>query len=159
MDKSVEMFRNSLKYIMCEREVGIVQMAKEMAIAPASLRKLINISNDVKLKTLLKLADYFGCTLEFLCGRTYEEKEASRRICPEFGVRIKEITREYDVTPHALLSNSGITPSEYYYWIDGGTPMLISLDRMAHYLDITLDHLVGCGEHATLTPYFGSSIR
>ncbi len=143
MDDIVVSFKNSLNEIMIERGISIVQLGKGIDADPSTLHRWFDRVNDVKLKTLLKLADYFECSIEYLCGKTHEYKKCIPHSCCKFGIRIKELLAEYKLIPYKFFSQIGIAPSKYYYWLSGGEPMLTSLEAMAKFLYITLDKLVG----------------
>ena len=136
-------FKNSLSEIMVEHDINIVQLGKEINADPSTLHRWFDSVRDVKLKTLIKLANYFECSLEYLCGKTHEYIKCEPRPFCKFGIRIKEIIAEYKLVPYNFFTQIGVTPSRYYYWLSGGEPMLTSLEAMAQYLDITLDKLVG----------------
>lgn len=143
MENIVVLFRNSLCEIMADHNISIVRLSREINTDPSTIHKLLTGVRDVKLKTLIKLADYFKCSLEYLCGKTQVYEEYEPQPCKSFGVRIKEVISEYKLVPYKFLTEIGITPSRYYYWLSGGEPMLTALEAMAKCLDITLDKVVG----------------
>lgn len=143
MEDIVVSFRNSLSEIIEERNINIVELAKGISADPSTLHRWFNRSSDIKLKTLLKLADYFECSIEYLCGKTHEYKSIEPIVCKKFGIRIKEVINEYNLIPYKFLNQAGITPSRYYYWLSGGEPMLTALNDIALHLGITIDKLIG----------------
>lgn len=143
MENVVVAFKNSLFDIMISKDVTIVKLAKELHTDPSTLHRWFNSVRDVKLKTLIKLADYFKCSIDYLCGKTHDYVEIMPKQCPKFSVRVKELMAEYNLTPYSFLEQAGITPSKYYYWLNGGEPMLTCLDKIARSLDISLDNVVG----------------
>ena len=143
MEDVILSFRNSLTEIMLERNLTIVELAKGIWSDPSTVRKWFDRVKDIKLSTLLKLADYFNCSLEYLCGKTHDNQRFDSCPCKRFGIRIKEIISEYKLIPYNFLNEIGVMPSRYYYWLSGGEPMLTTLNIMANHLGITLDKLVG----------------
>ncbi len=143
MEDIVVSFRNSLSEIIEERNINIVELAKGISADPSTLHRWFNSASDIKLKTLVKLADYFECTIEYLCGKTHEYNRIEPIECKKFGIRIKEVMSDYNLIPYNFLNQVGITPSRYYYWLSGGEPMLATLNDMAIYLGITIDKLIG----------------
>ena len=87
-----------LSEIMVEHDINIVQLGKEINADPSTLHRWFDSVRDVKLKTLIKLANYFECSLEYLCGKTHEYIKCKPRPFCKFGIRIKEIIAEYKVT-------------------------------------------------------------
>ncbi len=143
MEDIIVSFRNSLTEIMLERNLTIVELAKGIGSDPSTVRRWFGGVRDIKLSTILKLASYFECSLEYLCGKTHEYKRYEMCPCKRFGIRTKEIITECGFVPYNFLNEVGVTPSRYYYWLSGGEPMLTALNIMANYLGITLDKLVG----------------
>lgn len=143
MEDIIVSFRNSLTEIMLERNLTIVGLAKGIGADPSTVRKWFDGVKDIKLSTLLRLADYFNCSLEYLCGKTHDNKTYEINPCKSFGIRIKEIITECGLIPYNFLNEIDVTPSRYYYWLSGGEPMLTTLNAMATHLGITLDKLVG----------------
>ncbi len=70
MDKVIQSFMTSLNDIMLEKSITMVDLGEALGIDPSVVRRWCNKGKDVRLKTLIKLADYFQCSLEYLCGKT-----------------------------------------------------------------------------------------
>lgn len=128
---------------MVERNISIVELSKALGIDPSIIRRTLNKVHDVKLKTLIALSDYFECTLDFLCGKSLDDTRVSAKVALPFGESLKTVMQEYNVKPLQLIKDTKINPSKYYYWLNGGEPMLTSLNMLAEYLGITLDELIG----------------
>ncbi len=144
MDNSIEMFRISLNDILSVRDLDTVGFAKAFGIDPSIVRRWRNKGIDVRLKTLIKLADYFECSIEYLCGKTQEYNEfKSKKEYTNFGKRLRLIMTQLKLRPFQLFNDTKIIPSKYYYWLNGGEPSLTSLEMLADYLNVTLDYLVG----------------
>ncbi len=94
---------------------------------------------------LVLIADYFGCSLEYLVGRKYEETyfNASSERKP-FSQNLKEIMIDAGVTEYRITKDTGLTRAMVHNWRTGkGFPKLASLFVLADYLGISLDRLVG----------------
>ncbi len=140
----VEKFTNSLNDIIVERGYNTTSLSQAMGVDKILVHKWRRNGKDVKLKTLIKLADFFDCSIEYLCGKTDVclDYTPNREILP-FGVRIKQVLAECHVSAYSLLENTTIKRSQYQHWKDGIEPRLSSLETIAEYLSITIDYLVG----------------
>ena len=140
----IESFRQSLNDMLSVREMDSAQFGIELGIDASVVRRWRNNAIDVRLKTLIRFADFFKCSIEYLCGKTHEyniiEKQATYQ---NFGERLQVVMKESGVKPFQLFRNTKIIPSKYYYWISGGEPSLTSLEMLAEYLNVTLDYLIG----------------
>ena len=133
MDTIIVSFRNSLNEILTLRDIDSVKLGKELGIDPSVVRRWRNKGIDVRLKTLIRLADYFECSIEYLCGKSHNNsKFVSIKDYPNFGERLLAIMKKNNVRPYQLFDNSKIVPSEYYYWL-GGEPSLSSLNILADF--------------------------
>ena len=143
MDNIIENFRLSLNDMLSMREMNSVQLGKELGIDPSVVRRWLNKGVDVRLRTLIRLVNYFNCSIEYLCGKTHESGEFKMQAITDFGERLLVVMKEVGVKPFQLFHDTSIIPSKYYYWLSGGEPNLTSLEILAEYLNVTLDYLVG----------------
>lgn len=95
------------------------------------------------MESIIKLVDYFNCSIEYLCGNTLTVLEFEPKPCPPFGDWMQMVLKHCGKTSYQLFKETSIKSSQYYYWRKGAMPLLTSLDVIASYLDITLDYLVG----------------
>ena len=144
MDNIIERFRASLNEILLLRGMDTVGFGRDFGIDPSVVRRWRNNGIDVRLKTLIKLADYFECSIDYLCGKTHEYKVfKSQKEYPHFGERLLSVMAQSGIKLFQLLNDTKIIPSKYYYWLGGGEPSLSSLEVLAEYFNVTLDYLVG----------------
>lgn len=144
MENIIVNFQSSLNEMLTIRGLDSVKLGKELGLDPALIRRWRNKGIDVRLKTLIKLADYFNCSLDFLCGRSHDDiKIECKEQYPNFGEQLLVVMRNANVKPYQLFDNTKIMPSKYYYWLSGGEPSLTSLYQLAEYFNVTLDVLVG----------------
>lgn len=64
MENIVEKFKDSLTEIMTEHDISIVQLSAAININPSTLYRWFKDVRDIKLKTLIKLSDFFQCSPE-----------------------------------------------------------------------------------------------
>lgn len=96
-------------------------------------------------ENLVLIADYFGCSLEFLVGRKDEEADfkalSDRKPFPQ---NLNEIMIDAGVTEYRITKDAGLTRAMVHNWRTGnGFPKLASLIVLADYLGVSLDRLVG----------------
>ena len=63
-------FINNFKELLQERKLTQEQIALALAVKQSSISKLLNGMTSPKFETLIKIADYFGVSLDYLVGRT-----------------------------------------------------------------------------------------
>lgn len=144
MDNVLTQFRRVLNELIEEKGLSLKELSQELNISYFVLLKWKNHCRNLKLDSLLKLADYFNCSIEFLCGKTNTFLNyIPNRCCPKFGERIDHILKKCNKTTYQLFKNTSIKNSQYYYWKHGAEPLLTSLEAIAQYLGVTIDYLVG----------------
>lgn len=136
-------FKNTFNELLTERNVSLKELSERLCTIPSVVSEWKNKLVDVKLKSLVKIADYFNCSLEYLCGKTAVYLDYEPKPCPAFGERITKVLKECKYSSYKLFKNTSIKPAQYHHWRTGTEPLLSSLEVIAEKLEITLDYLIG----------------
>lgn len=136
-------FKDTFGELLKESYKSIKQISVELDTSPYVVLKWKHRLTDVKLKSLIKIADYFECSVEFLCGKTKNHIEFTPKVCPPFSERIISVLKENKCSTYRLFKDTSIKPAQYHYWRKGTEPLWSSLETVAEYLGITLDYLIG----------------
>ncbi len=67
-------FSERLRYLRKTRKARQDDLAMSVGVNPRTYRHYETGDREPKMATLIALADYFGVTLDYLVGRTDEEK-------------------------------------------------------------------------------------
>lgn len=95
-------------------------------------------------KNLVGIANYFECSLDYLLGRTEVNDCVSVKTLKPFKEQFKLILKEKDVKFMDLVNNGIMFKGNYTSWIiNNSLPSTPTLIRLADYLGVTVDHLVG----------------
>ena len=62
-------FVERLKELRLEKEIGHIKLAKEIGVVNSTISFWENGINEPKLSHLIKLADFFDVSLDYLAGR------------------------------------------------------------------------------------------
>ena len=73
-----------LDSLMFERELNLTQLANEVGIEKATLSRYFRALMTPSVENLVKLADYFQCTTDYLLGRETENYPTVFKPCPPF---------------------------------------------------------------------------
>lgn len=119
---------------------------KDTGISSSSITKYLNKTLLPNVNTLIKLANYFNCSTDFLLGLITEDKHFSFNNSyifdlNKFLARYKELKNnkpDYYIAKKAGFSNSVI-----YNWKYGRNPSLIVLVKLSEYFNCSLDYLIG----------------
>lgn len=148
MDENVrkvfEGFKDTFNELYAECEMTLKEFSEKFDLSEYVVLRWKNSAGDKKLKSLIKTADFFNCSVEYLCGKTNTRLDYVPKECPEISEWLPQVMKKNGVTSYKLFRDTEIRPAHYYYWLKGyAAPMLGSLEIMAQYLDVTLDHLIG----------------
>jgi len=128
-------------------------LIEEKQITPDDLSKAINynqvyhwLAGDYlpSFLNLIKIADYFQCTLDYLSGQDKESRSDTFKSCPPFAERLRFILKDKGFTIYRLSKLTKIDKRTIYDWLHNlYVPQLDNLKRIASAFDCTLDYLVG----------------
>ena len=94
---------------------------------------------------LIKTADFFKVTCDFLLGTDDESRAKTFAPAPSFSSQFKKLCRENNISRYKLHRTTGIAESVMRYWAQGKTnpsvPNLILLAQKG--FGCTVDYLVG----------------
>ena len=143
MSEIVEKFKLTLKDLIEQKRMGICDLARELNTSRFVIHKWLVVAKDMRFSALIKLADYFNCSVEYLCGKTdvylgYVPKEL-----PKFSDRLKEVLAECNISSYKLCKDTKIMSTQLHQWTYHTRPMLNNLEIIAEYLGVTIDYLIG----------------
>jgi transcriptional regulator with XRE-family HTH domain len=136
-------FNERLAELMQEHEITSERLAVKIGVTGSVIRRWTYRDTNIKLSNLLRVADYFNCSLEFLLGRTEKVLDYTPKPLPKFGRRFREIIMNRGVSSYRLRNLTKIKGSHIYKWDRGAEPRLSSLLELANFMNITVDYLIG----------------
>ena len=123
------------------------------SVKPNTVAATLGLSNSVTTswkqrnsipsgEILIKLADYFDCSIDFLVGRT-DEVEMPAKI--EHSQIIFKILEDRNLTPYQVAKETGLSESLFSKWKKNPTSEIASqtLVLIADYLSCSVDYLIG----------------
>lgn len=117
--------------------------ANALNINVSTVSRWRNNAKYMRLTQIVKIADYLGCSLEFLVGRTEKILDFEPIPCPPFYAHFRELLKDKGISRNQINRETHIKSSHFVDWNNGADPHILSLIELADYLDITLDVLVG----------------
>lgn len=138
-------FSERLKELMFDKGVSSSQLAESIFIKSNAITRYLQGVRLPRFETLVLLADYFHCSIEFLLGRS-EETDFEKTFLPAapFGERLQEVLQECGVSKYALKKKTNISWNNFHKWSKGEQkPYPDSLIKIADALEISIDYLLG----------------
>ena len=132
----------------------IKELMKENEINSEELSRIINVSSSVILRwtkkdtslflsNLIKLSDYFKCSIEYLSGRKNYEESWKSKPAPMFSIRLREVLSNKAISVYKIIKDTKLSSACFEKWFNGTEPTLSSLIILSDYLDCSIDFLVG----------------
>lgn len=136
------MFNKILKKLMTEKNISNYRLAKEIGVSNSTIANWLNGVSRPNDEKLQKLADYFDVSVDYLIGRTNNEKDISNQ---EIAKKISAISKEKGITLSFICAKIGAR-RQFFADVKSGNSS-ISPDRLAQIAEIlgtTPEYL--CGE-------------
>ncbi len=136
-------FNEILNDIMLDENLNITQLAKMAGIAKSTLSLILKGTTLPSMKSLIKLAKTFKCSIDYLLGRVedktpYPKAKAVSNFYERFTSLMKENKLKY-----SKLKKLIDLPSTEYFWRNGSQPKIPHLVSISDYFCVSTDYLLG----------------
>ena len=137
-------FVDNLNYLISEKEILAKQLAREIGLTEATLSRYRKGINTPSVSNLIKFADYFQCSVDFLLGFEEENGKLTFKPCPPFAERMAQLPSLFNLSAYAFCRKVKISETAFYDWKSGSKePNIFSLIKIAKYFDCRIDYLLG----------------
>lgn len=134
----------NLKFMMTEAEINAPKLSQATGIDSSTILTLLRGDGLPSIDTLVKLADYFKCSTDFLLGLKDTTNEATFKPRPPFSEQLTFILRHFNITKYRLEKQTKLSEKTVNRWHNGKTqPNAESLIKLAKYFDCSVDFLLG----------------
>lgn len=140
-------FSGRLNDLMAEHELNAPALAEKVGFTSSAIRNWIRGDRLPTLESLIVLADFFHCSLDYLIGKSDLDKEVISKEIPAFYPRLRQIMNEYHISRYNIVHHTAIRDSYFANWAKGEMPSLPLLCELSNYLKISIDYLVGRTEY------------
>ena len=141
---NLSIFAERLSELIFDTEMKPEDLAKAIGCSRSSAYELLSGNREPTLETLIRIADYFKCTTDYLVGLEKENSACSFKQCPPFKDRLTEICAYFKITRYKLMKITNISRTSLNYWARGLTvPTVSNLYKMAKSLECSLDFILG----------------
>ncbi len=134
----------NLKCLMNDAGIKSAALADAIGIDQSTVLSLLRGEGLPYTDTLVKLADYFSCSTDYLLGLTDDYSGTQFKQRPPFSQQLTIILAHFNVTKYRMEKDTGIAEKTVNRWHNGKTqPTSESLIKLANYFDCSVDFILG----------------
>lgn len=137
-------FAERLNGLIFEHDLNGKTFAAEVNISASCISEYLQGIHLPTLAKLLKMADYFNCSTDFLLGREEENPALTFKPCPPFSEQLEFLKEHFNCSAYHIYHNTDISKSGYYEWKSGKRqPTLENVVRLAELFECRVDFILG----------------
>ena len=139
------MFSVRLEEIIEERGITKEDLAKGLGLKDCSMiYRWIKSVHVPTLSSANAVANFFNCSLDYLAGRTEDFKPVKAQELKPFGTQFRKVIKNAKISQNNIIKNLNISTHSIVSWLNNKTiPNFSSVIKLANYLNISIDELVG----------------
>jgi len=137
-------FAENLFSLMQERNLNAPALANFIQTDRTNITRYLRGERLPLYDVFTKLIEFFNVSADVLLGRTeYCDVQEFHPIQP-FGTTLRRILEETKTTQYRVIKDLQISQATMYYWLrNERLPTVENLDKLAEYLDLPIDYLLG----------------
>ena len=140
----LSIFAERLNDLMFDAKVRSTSLANQLGCGRATIYRYLQGNKIPALDMVVRLADYFACSTDFLLGLEEETYPQEFLPCPPFKDRLAFLLEHFGITKYRLQKLSGVPESAIYNWQNGVfEPKIDNIIRIAKALDCSVDFVIG----------------
>ena len=141
-------FSDRLGDIMFDKYTSTAAFSKAVGVSKSTIYRYLKGQRVPETEILIRIADYFHCTIDFLLGLEENDYAEPPRACPPFSERFVFLLKKFHYTKYRLSVKAKIPESVLYTWQKGEcSPELESLLKLARLFDCSVDYVLGRGDY------------
>ena len=140
-------FQKRINELVADSELKNADLAKAGKFDYRSLSNALVYGIIPTTSTLIKIADYFNVSIDYLLGRT-DKNDFFEMSNSTFQQRFEELCKEKGVTHYKVSQDCFFDKSNISRWLSKGyLPTLEILDMITKYFNVSIDHILGRSDY------------
>ena len=137
-------FAENLFLLMQEHNLNAPTLAKLINTDRTNITRYLRGERLPHYEVFTKLIEFFNVSADVLLGRTdYCDCKSFHPIQP-FGTTLQRILKETKTSQYRIIKDLQISQASIYFWLlNKRLPTVDNIDRLADYLEIPVDYLLG----------------
>lgn len=141
---NIEKFSERLEDLIRDKGMDNKTFAREVGVPESCISYFINSLRMPTITTLVKIADYFNCSADYVLGIT-ENTNSSFKVCPPFSERLQYLIEFYKYpSPKSFRKDLNLSKSRFNEWLKGTrVPSLDNIIKISEGLECSVDFVLG----------------
>ena len=141
---NIEKFSERLEDLIRDKGMDNKTFAREVGVPESCISYFINSLRMPTITTLVKIADYFNCSADYVLGIT-ENTNSSFKVCPPFSERLQYLIEFYKYpSPKSFRKDLNLSKSRFNEWLKGArVPSLDNIIKISEGLECSVDFVLG----------------
>ena len=141
---NLALFPERLRELMFDNgQMTAYALAEKIGVHFTTVNLWLRGEGLISLANAVKLADLFSCSLDYLAGISEVDSKVTARPLEPFYTRLRSVMKSCGVTRYRIAKETEFKDVYFTKWSRGGMPMLYTACKLAQYLHVSLDYLVG----------------
>jgi len=136
-------FGNVLSELMVEENTTSKTLAEKISVSEATVSTWKSNTHGIQLSHLVALCKHFGCSLEYLVGRTEQDIKPTKFEIKNFGTLVRQMMKTKGISTYKMRKETQYGSRYFERWDKGADPKLSTLIELGNYFNCSLDDLVG----------------
>ncbi len=134
----------TLSDLISDSGLNLKETAAKIGISASCLTYYSNDEREPTVETILKIADYYNCSVDFLLGRETEKQNLIFKPCPPFSEQLAFLKKHFKCSSYRFYNGTKISKTAYYSWLRGEhKPTLKNIIDLADEFDCRVDFILG----------------
>ncbi len=137
-------FAENLFSLMSERNLNAPKLATQLNVNRTSITEYLRGKRFPNFKVFVSMLTFFNVSADVFLGRSdYSNAKDFYPIAP-FGTNLRKVMEETNTSQYRIEKELHISGGTMYYWlINQSLPTVHNLDKLADFMDVSIDYLLG----------------
>jgi transcriptional regulator with XRE-family HTH domain len=141
---NLSLFAERLNELIFDNKTNAIEVSKAIGVSKSAIYRYLKSERIPSVDLLVKLSNYFNCSINFIIGLDSDNYTKNHLICPPFYERFRFLLDKFKVTKYKLVKDTHIPESIVYTWQNGQcVPTIESIMKLAEYFNCSVDYIVG----------------
>ena len=137
-------FAGTLNDLIIENNLNARTLSLSIGMGNSTITRYLNGERLPSIDYLVKIANYFNCSTDYLLGLEDEIRNTDFMPCPPFAERLTFLLNYFKRSASSVYKNENISKARFYVWKNGvGMPNIDNIVKLAQIFDCSVDFVIG----------------